>query len=95
MRNRYFITYDITDDKRRNSVYKVLLGNGDHVQYSAFICELNNLELQRVKGLLASHINMRQDQILILKMGVAKKTIDEKMETIGKAYIPPVRVLVV
>ena len=38
MRRRFLITYDISDDKRRNNVFKALRDCGDHVQYSVFIC---------------------------------------------------------
>ncbi len=95
MRNRYFITYDIADDKCRRAVFKLLNGNGNHVQYSAFLCELNDVELQRLKGQLSRSINHRQDQVVVLKMGKADKTINDKMECIGKAFVPPPRVLVV
>ena len=40
MRNRYIVTYDITDDRRRTAVYKCLRGFGDHLQYSVFRCDL-------------------------------------------------------
>ena len=30
-RRHYLITYDISDDKRRTSVFRTLVGQGDHV----------------------------------------------------------------
>ncbi|HUT57607.1 MAG TPA: CRISPR-associated endonuclease Cas2, partial [Phycisphaerae bacterium] len=40
MRRRYLVTYDISDDKRRDLVFKTLRDRGDHVQFSVFLCEL-------------------------------------------------------
>lgn len=53
---RYAIAYDITDDHRRNQVYKFLKGWGRRVQKSVFECDLSPKELEEVveglKGLL-------------------------------------------
>lgn len=32
----YLVCYDVSDDKRRNRIAKILLGYGDRVQYSVF-----------------------------------------------------------
>jgi CRISPR-associated protein Cas2 len=45
MRRRYVISYDISDDKRRTRVFELLLGNGDHVQFSVFLADLSQREL--------------------------------------------------
>ena len=37
-RRHYLVTYDVSDDKRRTHLFKLLEGNGDHVQYSVFFC---------------------------------------------------------
>ena len=95
MRKRYLIAYDVADDKRRNAIFKALMGNGDHVQYSVFLCELNAVELQRLKGLLTDSMNARQDQIIILNMGPAEGELTAKLQCLGKAYAPPARVQVV
>jgi len=53
LRNRYLIAYDVSDDKRRARVFKTLMGNGDHAQFSVFFCDLNDVELLKLKGILA------------------------------------------
>jgi CRISPR-associated protein Cas2 len=45
---RYVISYDISNDKRRRKVVKVLEGVGFRVQYSVFECDL---DAQRLKAL--------------------------------------------
>ena len=41
MRNRYFVAYDVMDPARLARTYKKMLGYGDRVQYSVFICSLS------------------------------------------------------
>ena len=55
---KYLISYDISSDKRRRKVVKVLEGYGFRVQFSVFECDLNRkqyIELRnRLKPLLAT-----------------------------------------
>lgn len=95
MRNSYLISYDVSDDKRRNSVFKTLMGNGDHVQFSVFVCQLNRMELARVKGQLAQTIHHRQDQVIILDLGPAGGEWVSHLQCLGKVYTPSARVNVI
>jgi CRISPR-associated protein Cas2 len=94
MRNRYLIAYDVSDDKRRTAIFKTLMGNGDHVQFSVFLCQLSDLELARLKGNLCESVNVRQDQVVILDLGPADSDLASRLECLGKAYTPPARVQV-
>lgn len=53
---RYVISYDISNDKRRRKVVKVLEGVGFRVQYSVFECDLDaqrlNVLRKRLKPLI-------------------------------------------
>lgn len=95
MRRRYLIAYDVADDKRRTAIFKCLMGNGDHVQFSVFICQLNDVELARLKGSLTESLNARQDQIVILDMGPADSDLSTRLQCMGKTYTPPARVMVI
>jgi len=95
MRNRYLIAYDVSDDKRRTRIFKTLMGNGDHVQFSVFFCDLNDVELMRLKGSIAGSVNQRQDQVIILDLGPAGSDVQSRLECLGKAYSPPGRVTVI
>ena len=37
----YLISYDISENKRRNKIFKELKNYGRHVQFSVFECELD------------------------------------------------------
>jgi CRISPR-associated protein Cas2 len=95
MRKRYLIAYDVSDDKRRTAVFTTLMGNGDHVQFSVFLCQLSEMELAGLKGKLVENVNARQDQVVILDLGPADSDLASRLECLGKAYAPPARVMVI
>lgn len=94
-RRHYLLTYDISDDKRRTRVFDILMGQGDHAQFSVFFCELADQELAELRGRLLEHLNQREDQLLILDLGSADNPLDAGLECLGKSYKPSTRVLVV
>ncbi len=89
------MSYDVSNDKRRTTVFKTLLDNGDHVQFSVFLCELSRRELAELRGNLIEAINNKQDQVIILDLGAADGELKSVLECVGKPYLPPSRVLVV
>lgn len=95
MRRYYAVTYDISDDKRRNEVFKTLHGFGDHAQYSVFFCELNDAELVRLRSRLRDAINNAEDQVMIVDLGGSAHPLDAGLEVIGKPYRPATRTIVV
>ena len=69
MRNRYVVTYDISDDDRRNKVFTTLRGHGDHIQYSVFRCDLSDSERITMIATLHPLIDHNEDQILMIDLG--------------------------
>ena len=62
----YLITYDISDDRRRTKVAKILEDFGDRVQYSVFEMELERLEqLAKMQSRLAKAIDQETDSVRI------------------------------
>jgi CRISPR-associated protein Cas2 len=59
----YIITYDITINKRRNKVAKILEGYGKRVQLSVFECEISNKLLIELKAKLRKKINIEEDSV--------------------------------
>ena len=87
--------YDIVDDKRRNKIFELLSGNGNHVQYSVFFCDLNQKEQAQLRLDIRAVINDKEDQILFIDMGLAEGAIEMRVEAIGKPYTPPSRTNVI
>lgn len=94
-RRHFLITYDISDDKRRTAVFNLLHGNGDHAQFSVFLCQLNLTELARLQSLLQPMIDDREDQILILDLGKVQFSEPLAVLSLGRSYSPPVRTMIV
>ncbi len=55
------ISYDIRSDKRRNRVFKTLKNFGQWMQYSVFECELDKMNLARLKDRLNEFIRPGED----------------------------------
>jgi len=58
MKKRFVVvSYDISDDVRRNQIFKCLKKYGQHVQYSVFECELIEKDYVRMRHELERVIN--------------------------------------
>ncbi len=60
----YIVSYDISDDKKRNKVAKTLLDFGTRVQYSVFECILDDKLLEKMTSKLGKVVS-DQDSIRI------------------------------
>lgn len=84
MRTRYLVCYDIAAPSRIAKVCRLLKAEGQHVQYSVFLCSLTWPELQALKSRLAEIIDHREDDIRLypLPSGAA-------LEVLGYAELIP------
>lgn len=57
------VSYDITNDKRRNKVSHTLLDFGTRVQYSVFECDLTPVQYQVLLKRLSPLIDEEEDTI--------------------------------
>lgn len=57
---RILVSYDISDDKRRREVAKIMEGAGYRVQYSVFECDLNGKQFKQLQRSLKPLVNPRQ-----------------------------------
>ncbi len=89
--NRYIVSYDITADERRTSVFECLKGFGDHIQYSVFCCELNSASLVKLQSKLAEMIHHDFDQVLFFDLGPIQGRGSECVVALGKPYGPKSR----
>jgi CRISPR-associated protein Cas2 len=76
----YIIAYDISDDRRRTKVHKVLSGFGTWTQYSLFECFLSKKELVMLKVKLARHLDTTRDSVRFYPLCASCV---EKVETVG------------
>jgi CRISPR-associated protein Cas2 len=95
MRNRYLVTYDITDDDRRTQVFRTLRGYGEHLQYSVFRCDLTATDRAFLTTALHPLIDHGYDQILIVDLGPIEGRGGTCITSIGRRYIAPERTVIV
>lgn len=57
---RIVVSYDISDDKRRRKVARIMEGYGYRVQYSVFECELNRKKIAELKHRLRPLVNAKK-----------------------------------
>jgi len=87
MRKIYLVTYDIRDDKRLRQVFKTMRNWGDLLQYSVFECQLNPVDLLKLKAALKEIINSAHDQVLFVDLGPAAGRGDRVIEALGQPYV--------
>ena len=61
---RVVVSYDITDDKRRDAVFKILQGYGRHVQFSLFECRLRQEDVLRMQNEVVEKILKDEDSVV-------------------------------
>jgi CRISPR-associated protein Cas2 len=95
MRNRFIVTYDISDDDRRNVVFRTLRGHGDHIQYSVFRCDLSDQERITLTAALHPLIDHQEDQILFFDLGPIDGRAATCTTSLGRPYFSPERTIIV
>jgi len=59
----YVIAYDISNDRRRTKVHKILSAFGEWTQFSLFECFLTPKQLLQLKHRLDQHLNPEEDSV--------------------------------
>lgn len=74
------IVYDISNDKKRSKIAKILLSYGDRVQKSVFECDLSDRQIEDLRKKLEAFEYESEDTIRMyfLELSSLKRT-----ETIG------------
>ncbi|OQY98478.1 MAG: CRISPR-associated endonuclease Cas2 [Candidatus Brocadia sp. UTAMX2] len=62
------IAYDITSDRRRSKLVKVLKDYGTRVNYSVFECEMGKEALVGLKKKIAEIVNKKRDSVLFYEL---------------------------
>jgi len=86
MRTTFLVCYDISEDKRRDRVFKVCKNHGEHLQFSVFECDLNPSELAGLQRELLAVILPATDQILFVSLGPSEGRGDRVIASLGKPY---------
>lgn len=88
-RRRYLLAYDIRDRKRLSKVHTTVQGFGWAMQYSVFICDLDEIELVDLRFRLAEIIDRKVDSVAVINVGLPIERGRSCFEFIGAAPAMP------
>ncbi len=78
----YVIAYDISSDRRRTKVHKLLCGYGEWTQYSLFECFLSEKEMVALQSKMEPLLKPKEDSVRFYHVCMACV---KKAETVGSA----------
>lgn len=68
-RRRYVAAYDIADAKRLRAVHRIMKEFGWAMQYSVFICDLDEIEITELKLRIGAVIHHSADRVALIDLG--------------------------
>lgn len=63
-KNFVVVAYDISDDKRRSHVVKILEKVGVRINYSVFECLLTDMQYEKLRNDILSKIKPKEDTVV-------------------------------
>ncbi|MDW8278967.1 MAG: CRISPR-associated endonuclease Cas2 [Anaerolineales bacterium] len=78
----YIVAYDISSDKRRNKVHKILSGFGQWTQFSLFELFVTDKEMVLLQSKLEKVLNVEKDSVRFYPLCAACL---KQVETVGSA----------
>lgn len=80
---RSLVTDDITDDKRRAKLAKILSEFGDRLQYSVFVIDATPTGIVRLRTRVLEAINGYDDSVLMCDLGLLAMVSDRNFTYLG------------
>jgi len=87
-RHRLLVCYDVRDPARLRRTHDRMLGYGDPLQYSVFLCELSPAEQVLMEEALLSVVRVDEDSLAIVDLGPARGIAARRIRTLGTSMIP-------
>lgn len=90
-RHRLIVSYDVRDPTRLRRTHQTMLGFGDPIQYSVFVCELSGTERVLMEEALRKTAKLSEDSIAIVDLGPARGVARQRIDTLGRGVLPTFR----
>lgn len=87
-RHRYVVCYDVREPGRLRRTHDTMLGFGDPLQYSVFVCELSNVERLQMESALRRVVALGEDSVLVIDLGPASGVARQRIRALGKGRVP-------
>jgi CRISPR-associated protein Cas2 len=71
-RHRFVVCYDVREPKRLRRTHETMLGYGDPLQYSVFVCDLSHAERLLMEDALSRVVRLPEDWVHIIDLGPAR-----------------------
>ncbi len=87
-RHRYVVCYDVREPGRLRRTHDTMLGFGDPLQYSVFVCELSGSERMLMESALRRVVAVGEDSVLFIDLGPASGVARQRIQSLGKGRVP-------
>jgi CRISPR-associated protein Cas2 len=88
-RHRYIVCYDIRDPKRLRRTHRTLMGYGDPLQYSVFVCDLSPAERVLMEEALRGVVKISEDSVVLIDLGPADRRARYRVHVFGRRHAVP------
>lgn len=85
----YIVTYDIANERRWRSIFKLMHGYGEWLQLSVFQCRLSRARRAELQGALGAILHMAEDHVMVIDVGPADG-VTPRVQSLGKRRFEPV-----
>lgn len=88
LRHRFIVCYDVRDPKRLRRAHQTMLGYGDPLQYSVFVCDLSAMERLLMEGALREVCSLPDDYVHLIDLGPARGRALKKIRSLSGTPLP-------
>lgn len=86
-RHRYVVCYDVREPKRLRKAHKTLLGYGDPLQYSVFVCDLSPVERVLMEEAVRQVVELPEDSVVVIDLGPAEGVARYRIRELGQKRV--------
>ncbi|MDR7579566.1 MAG: CRISPR-associated endonuclease Cas2 [Armatimonadota bacterium] len=83
-RNRYVVCYDVREPKRLRRMHRTMLGYGDPLQYSVFVCDLSATERILMEDAVRQVVRLSEDSVVVIDLGPAEGVARRRIRQLGE-----------
>jgi CRISPR-associated protein Cas2 len=86
-RHRYVVCYDVREPKRLRKTHQTLLGYGDPLQYSVFVCDLSAAERVLMEEAVRRVVALPEDSVVVIDLGPAEGVAKHRIRALGQKKV--------
>jgi CRISPR-associated protein Cas2 len=90
-RHRFLVCYDVSEPKRLRRTHQIMLGFGDPLQYSVFVCDLSAMERLLMEDALRRSSHPGEDRVHLIDLGPATGIARRRIRSLTGAPPPSPR----